>query len=189
MLLASPAQAAVGDIHIPFVASSKYAIKGEAGPPSSKSGINRYAPTNVLNLSAGKYDRQVSFSKDGRYIIFENFYMGERLSSFQVVELQNYIDYRVAAGFTESWEKDLQGQLGKEAGEGGDAAVQIDIPWEPPAIVKGIIGEGKSKGVDVLLTYTSKPYAAWLSYSLGRSDYSFDRILRGTPFPSQNTIK
>jgi len=143
-LLASPAQAAVGDIHVPFTAGDNYAVKGEVGPPSSKSGINRYTPTNVLNYPAGKYERRITFSKDGRYIIFENFYMGERLSSFQIIELENYINYRATAGFTESWENDLKTQMGKEGSDGGDAAVQIDIPWEPPAIVKGIIGEGKS---------------------------------------------
>jgi hypothetical protein len=142
--LASPARAAVGDISVAFTASRKFTVRGEAGPPSSNFGLSKFAPSFIIKIPANKYTREITFSEDGRYIVFENYYVGDRLSAFQVIDLKNYVNHRVSAGFTESWVKDLKAQLGKEGGEGGDAAVQIDIPWEPPKLVKGIIGEGKS---------------------------------------------
>jgi hypothetical protein len=86
----------------------------------------------------------VSFSKDARYIIFEDYYLEDRLSGLRIVELNKYVERRVAVTFTESWEKDLKSQLGKSGAEGEGGAVQIDIPWEPPKLFKGLIGEGKS---------------------------------------------
>ena len=142
--MASPAQAAVGDIEVPFAVSKRFLVRGETGPPSSGFGINKFAPSFIIKIPAGKYSRDISFTENGRYIIFQDYYQGDRLSSFQIIELKNYVEHRVSVAFTESWKKDLKSELGKEGKEGGDAAVQIDIPWEPPKLVKGIIGEGKS---------------------------------------------
>lgn len=45
-------------------------------------------------------------------------------------------------------------------------------------------GTGMAKGIDLLINYTSPEFATWVSYTLSKSTYSFNRILRGTPFPS-----
>jgi hypothetical protein len=45
-------------------------------------------------------------------------------------------------------------------------------------------GEGTTRGVDFLLSYTARSYTGWLSYSLSESTQSFRRILRGRDFPS-----
>ena len=142
--MASPAQAAVGDIEVPFTLSKRFLLRSEIGPPSDRSGINKFSPSFIVKIPANKYSRDISFSESGRYIIFQDYYQGDRLSSFQIIDLKNYVSHRVSVAFVESWKKDLKGELGKEGKEGGDAAVQIDIPWEPPKLVKGIIGEGKS---------------------------------------------
>ncbi|UCC78725.1 MAG: cell surface protein SprA [Candidatus Zixiibacteriota bacterium] len=119
-------------------------VRDETGPPSDRFGINKFAPSFIVRPPADKYSRHISFSENGRYIIFQDYYGVDKLSSFQIIGLKNYIDHRVSVVFAESWKKDLKGELGKEGKEGGEAAVQIDIPWEPPKLVQSIIGEGKS---------------------------------------------
>ena len=40
--------------------------------------------------------------------------------------------------------------------------------------------------LDFLFGYTLPNYSGWISYSLSKSTISFDQILRGTPFPTQD---
>lgn len=47
-------------------------------------------------------------------------------------------------------------------------------------------GDGKTIGLDVLFGYAFPKYAGWISYTLSESTISFDQILRGTPFPTQD---
>ena len=47
-------------------------------------------------------------------------------------------------------------------------------------------GSGISKGIDVMLSYTTAPYTTWLSYTLSKSTNSFDRILGSREFPAQD---
>ncbi len=47
-------------------------------------------------------------------------------------------------------------------------------------------GDGKTIGLDFLFGYTLSKYSGWVSYTLSKSTISFDQILRGTPFPTQD---
>ncbi len=137
-------QAAVGDIHVPLMIESRFVVGSNIGPPASKYGINKFAPSYLIKFKENKLSRGISFTEDGHFIKFENYYLDDKLSSFQIIELKNYISYRTYAAFKESWGKDLKAELGKAAKDAEGGIVQIDIPWEPPKIVQGIIGEGKS---------------------------------------------
>lgn len=48
------------------------------------------------------------------------------------------------------------------------------------------VGDGRTRGMDVLLRKTSGPYTGWISYTLSKSTNSFPQIDRGAPFPAQN---
>lgn len=47
-------------------------------------------------------------------------------------------------------------------------------------------GDGQTLGLDFLLSYTLPKYSGWISYTLSKSTISFDQILQGTPFPTQD---
>ncbi len=119
-------------------------VPTDVGPPANKNSLNRYSSTYLIKFQGNKYSREISFTDDGRFIMFQDYYLDDKLSAFQVIELKKYVNYRLYAAFEESWKKDLRAQYGKESKEGEGGAVQIEIPWEPPKIVQGIIGEGKS---------------------------------------------
>ncbi len=57
-----------------------------------------------------------------------------------------------------------------------------------PAPFKYVLfkGEGKTKGVDVLLQKSTSKYAWWVAYTLSKSTQSFPQIFRNEPFPSPN---
>lgn len=48
------------------------------------------------------------------------------------------------------------------------------------------IGEGQTRGIDVLLKKSSGKHTGWLSYTLSKSTNSFPEIDRGNLFPAQN---
>ncbi len=145
LAILSPYTAArVGDIEEPLRIKSHFVLRAGVGPPKEKSGVNRYAPSYLLDFKAQNYRRDVFFSSDGRYIIFQDYYGFYQLSQTQSYNLANFINIRKKDAFVESWKYDLKTQLGKAAKDGDKGAVQIDIPWEPPRLISGIIGEGRS---------------------------------------------
>lgn len=48
------------------------------------------------------------------------------------------------------------------------------------------IGEGRTRGMDVLLKKTTGRFTGWLAYTLSKNTHSFPNVDRGAPFPAQN---
>jgi len=47
-------------------------------------------------------------------------------------------------------------------------------------------GDGNTVGMDLMVGATYPKYSGWIAYTLSKSDIQFDKLLRGTSFPSQD---
>ena len=134
-----------GEVGISLKIKSDFVIREVEGPPVIGKSLNKFAPTYLFEFKQLKYRRVVEFSPIAGFSVRLRDYYGEyELSAFQAFSLNNFIYYRRDIALRNKWKADLNKELGKTDAEENKGAVEIEIPWEPPKIVQGIIGEGKS---------------------------------------------
>jgi hypothetical protein len=143
-LCATAMSAPIGDLRVPLELKSRFVIRAEEGPPTDCMGLNKCAPVYLFKFTKLKYRRDISFSPNGDYIYQRDYYGSYMLPSFQAQTTSSFIAFRRGYAFNDTWMTDLRQAFGKATAGQEQGAVQFNIPWEPPAAVKSIIGEGKS---------------------------------------------
>ncbi len=136
--------AEISDLKVPLDLKSRFVVGTEEGPPSDRNGLNSVGSCLLLKFKTSKYKRDISFSPDANYIYLRDYYGDYQLPHMQAIKISNYVAFRRQYAFNQSWENDLGQALGKNAAASSKGAVSIELPWEPPAAVQSIIGEGKS---------------------------------------------
>lgn len=146
LLAVSPAVSAeIGDIGTSLKIKSRFIVREAVGPPVGEKSINRFAPSYLFEFKTARYSRDILFlHSDLFFVMLRDYYGVYELPYYQVISLPNYIGYRRDMVVKKSMEDEFRQKVGKSDGEDGGGAVQIDIPWEPPKLISGIIGEGKS---------------------------------------------
>ena len=91
----------------------------------------------------------------------------------------------------EAYRKDMTGMLeyavvNPTGLSGGQAPGQSDQENNQNSPYELFTGKGRSMGVDILLSANFKQYDTYLSYTLSKTEHSFDQIRRGEYFASED---
>jgi len=173
LLFASPSIAAdYGNVKASLEIKSDFVVRDSEGPPAGGKRLDKFRPAYIFEFKQLKYRRTISFSGgENPYIFIQDTYGDYPLPAIQAMALKNFVNYRQKIAFQEKWHNELKAEIGKAKTGDDKSAVEIAIPWEPPEIVKGVIGEGKSK-----LTVTG---SRTISFS-GRSEWDDGIVNTGT---------
>lgn len=148
LLLAPPVIAAdYGEVKLPLETKSLFVVRETEGTPPAGRGVNKYAPSYLLQFKTIRYSREVSYIADNQfYVRIRDYYGDYELPAFQVMTLSSFVTYRQKIALRNKWQENLSRELGKAENEENPGAVQITIPGldNAPEILKGIWGEGKS---------------------------------------------
>ena len=146
LVFASPVIAAdYGELDIHLGIKSDFSLRETVGPPANGKTLNKYAPTYIFEFKPLKYSRSTDFYYDlNPSVRLKDSYGSFELSPYRLITLDTYTRYRRDLILRDKWREGLARELGKTEGNQSGGAVEIEIPWEAPKIVQGIIGEGRS---------------------------------------------
>ncbi len=132
------------DIKVPLQIKSDFVVRNEVGPPSDRTGLNRYAACYLFKFNKIRYSRDISFSKNRDYVYITDSAGDYDLSESQTYSFKEFLGYRRQYTFNETWQDDLKTSLGKIDKSTDQGGVKFTIPIETPKVISSIIGEGKS---------------------------------------------
>ncbi|MEE9554707.1 MAG: hypothetical protein V3W18_10460, partial [candidate division Zixibacteria bacterium] len=181
LVLASPVIAAdYGDVDMSLEIKSDFVLREAAGPPAGGKTLNKQASSYIFDFKPLKFARITEFI-DGEffYIRLQDTYGSYDLSAYRFMSINTYVTYRRDLVLSDRWREAMDKELGKAESDENKGAVEIEIPWEPPKIVQGIIGEGRS---NIRVTGSRS-----ITFS-GRSEWDDDVVSTGTYKPSKFPI-
>ena len=181
LVFASPVIAAdYGDIDISLEIKSRFVLREAAGPPAGGKTINKHVATYFYDFKPLKYGRVIDFIDQGRFHIRQHdTYGGYDLPGYRLMTLNIFVYYRRDLVLRDQWRETMRKELGKAEADRSRGVVEIEIPWEPPKIVQGIIGEGRS---NIRVTGSRS-----ITFS-GRSEWDDGVVSTGTYKPSKFPI-
>ena len=161
----------MGDLPIPLEIKQKIRFWADAGSPARCEGLSKRSISYPFKFDKLKYNKRIAFAPDCDYAAIVDEYGDYELSTFRVLSFSSFVSHRQHEVLDRSWREDMRTDITETGRQDGRSAVQIDIPWEPPAMVRGIIGEGKS---NIKVTGTRK-----ISFT-GRSEWEDNLVNTGT---------